>query len=92
MIPYHTLEYHDIENDQGRLPVEVPLSGQLQDFTWVSFARGMSWTPQRVALHSKKGRRAVCVLAEDSLHYRIYDLDSGKEVNNVDESMEQDIA
>ena len=92
MIPYPGMEYRDVEGDKGPLPLEVPLNGQLQDFTWVSFAGGLNWTPQRVALHSKRGRRAVCVLAEDGLHYRIYDLDSRNEVEDVDQSMEQDVA
>lgn len=92
MIPYPSLEYRVIEGGQDWLPVDVPLGGQLQGFTCVSFAGGMSWTPRRVALHSKRGRRAVCVLAEDGLHYRIYDLDSGNEVKEVDKSMEQAVA
>ena len=41
-----------------------------------SFPSGPTWTPKRMEINGRKGRRAICVLAKDSLHYRIYDLDS----------------
>ena len=30
-----------------------------------------------MAVNGKTGRRAICVLAQDGFHYRIYDLDAG---------------
>ena len=41
-----------------------------------SFPKGLTWTPDRIEINGRKGRRAVCVLAQDALHYRVYDLDS----------------
>ena len=37
---------------------------------------GPTWTPERIEINGRKGRRAVCVLAQDRLRYRVYDLDS----------------
>ncbi len=44
--------------------------------TWLEFPVGVSWVPERLEVNGSKGRRAICVLAQDRLHYRIYDLDS----------------
>ncbi|KAL9602386.1 MAG: hypothetical protein Q9179_002543 [Wetmoreana sp. 5 TL-2023] len=40
------------------------------------FPVGKTWTPQSLEVNGRKGRRMICVLAEDNLHYRQYDLDS----------------
>lgn len=50
-----------------------------------SFPPGPTWTPKRMEINGRKGRRAMCVLAQDGLHYRIYDLDS---TTNDEETME----
>ena len=50
-----------------------------------SFPPGPTWTPKRMEINGRKGRRAICVLAQDGLHYRIYDLDS---MTNDEETME----
>lgn len=34
------------------------------------FPAGEAWTPRRLEINGRKGRRTVCVLAEDRLHYR----------------------
>ena len=41
-----------------------------------SFPPGPTWTPKRMEINGRKGRRALCALAQDGLHYRVYDLDS----------------
>lgn len=43
--------------------------------TWLEFPAGVSWAPESLAVNGRKGRRIVCVLAQDRLHYRVYDLD-----------------
>jgi len=35
-------------------------------------------TPSKLEVNGRKGRRAVCVLAEGQQHYRIFDIDSGQ--------------
>ncbi|KAI4248912.1 MAG: hypothetical protein L6R40_000924 [Gallowayella cf. fulva] len=40
------------------------------------FPAGKMWTPQKLEINGRKGRRMVCVLAEDRHHYRQFDLDS----------------
>ena len=51
-----------------------------------SFPKGPTWTPERMEINGRKGRRAVCVLAQDNLHYRIYDLDSATSDDETIES------
>lgn len=41
-----------------------------------TFPKGPTWTPERMEINGRKERRAVCVLAQDALHYRVFDLDS----------------
>lgn len=45
-------------------------------FVQHTFSAGPTWTPERIEINGRKGRRAVCVLAQDRLRYRVYDLDS----------------
>ncbi|KAL8759268.1 MAG: hypothetical protein Q9199_000881 [Rusavskia elegans] len=40
------------------------------------FPPGKMWTPQRLEINGRKGRRTICVLAEDRIHYRQFDVDS----------------
>ena len=54
-----------------------------------TFPEGPTWTPERIEVNGRKGRRAVCVVAEDRIHYRILDIDTpiaeaevGEEVEN----------
>ena len=44
-------------------------------YTWQEFPEGASWTPERMEINGRKGRRVICVLAQDRVHYRVYDLD-----------------
>ena len=49
---------------------------QLRSYTWHEYPSGVSWAPERLEVNGTKGRRVICVLAQDRFHYRIYDLDS----------------
>lgn len=53
--------------------------------TWHEFPPGVSWAPERVEVNGRKGRRIVCVLAEDRHHYRVYDLDGALSVGVEEE-------
>lgn len=55
-------------------------------YMWQEFPDGVSWTPERMEVNGRKGRRVICVLAQDRFHYRVYDLDgssSGGEVQDT---------
>ena len=49
-----------------------------------TFPTGPAWTPERIEVNGRKGRRAICVVAQDRMHYRIYDLDPPKADDGVD--------
>lgn len=51
-----------------------------------SFPKDPGWSPERMEINGRTGRRAICVLAQDALRYRVYDLDS--KANNGEETME----
>ncbi|KAL8994812.1 MAG: hypothetical protein Q9169_005319 [Polycauliona sp. 2 TL-2023] len=40
------------------------------------FPPGKMWRPQGLEINGRKGRRTICVLAEDRIHYRQFDIDS----------------
>lgn len=46
------------------------------EYTWLKFPEGISSMPRVMEVNGRKGRRAICVLAQDNFHYRIYDLDA----------------
>ena len=54
---------------------------KLKHYIRHTFPAGNIWTPQRLEVNGRKGRRAVCVISEDNLHFRIFDLDSSREVD-----------
>lgn len=49
-------------------------------YVWLEFPTGVSWAPERLEVNGRKGRRAVCVFAQDRFHYRVYDLDGSSEI------------
>ena len=77
IIPYQSLEY--VSKDETIARSGFSISKFAKSNPWVEFDRGVSWTPQRLEVNGRKGRRAVCVLAEDLFHYRVYDLDARSE-------------
>ena len=48
----------------------------LRPFVRHTFAKGLSETPLKLEVNGRKGRRVVCVVFDDKIHYRIFDLDS----------------
>ena len=55
----------------------------LRTYTWLEFPPGVCWTPQRMEVNGRKGRRVICVVAQDNFHYRVYDLDSVPESQDL---------
>jgi hypothetical protein len=53
-----------------------PSAVEAAHFVQHTFSMGPTWTPERIEINGRKGRRAICVLAQDRLRYRVYDLDS----------------
>lgn len=56
---------------------------QVKTHLWHEFPQGVCWTPDRIDVNGRKGRRVVCVFAQDKFHYRIYDLDGSNEVEEM---------
>ena len=54
----------------------------LRTYTWLEFPPGVSWTPERMEVNGRKGRRVICIVAQDNFHYRVYDLDSATETQD----------
>ena len=42
-----------------------------------TFSAGLPFEVKRLEINGRKGRRVVCVVAQDMMRYRIFDLDSG---------------
>ena len=67
---------------EGRIPSPHPSKVDLSDTktckacTWLKFPVGISWAPERLEVNGRKGKRVICVLAQDRLRYRVYDLDN----------------
>ena len=45
-------------------------------FTWHTFPSSASSAPEKLEINGRKGRRVVCVVTKDKLHYRVFDIDS----------------
>lgn len=89
--PYYKGEHiKDGAGTTDLLPsVDLANAEHLSKCTWQKFPAGVSWTPQRLEVNGRKGRRVACVVAEDGFHYRVYDLDSSPSIDeNEDSRME----
>ena len=66
-------------------PSDLDLSNAetMKHYVKHTFPEGPSWTPERLEVNGRKGRRAVCVVAEDRIHYRIFDIDTPKAEGEV---------
>ena len=92
------LAYEEYQNsdDQGAGKASTttvfkldPLDAKANHVLQHTFPAGPTWTPECLEINGRKGRRAVCVLAEDRLRYRVFDLDSfssieGTSANDTD--------
>ena len=81
-IPYRALNYKPRE--QNDTDLDFSDSELVERYTWLDFGSGVSWTPQRLEVNGRKGRRVACVVAEDRFHYRVYDLDTRDRAQEVE--------
>lgn len=63
-------------------------SALLDQNTWHILPTGISWAPEKIEVNGRPGRRAACLLAQDRLHYRVYDLDNLPDTDEVDQNSE----
>lgn len=64
------------ENSAEHCVVDLSQQENALEQTKHVFPSGPSWTPEKLEINGRKGRRAACLLAQDRLHYRQYDLES----------------
>lgn len=64
----------------------------MDQFVQHIFPTGLAWTPERIEINGRRGRRIICVVAKDKTRYRIHDLDSLHETEQAreDRSDERD--
>ena len=74
----------DGNGDHSSIDISGP--NVASEYTWQEFPEGVSWTPERMEVNGRKGRRAICVLAQDRFHYRVYDLDGSSGGDVVQDS------
>ena len=89
-ISYATLEpvgttTHAANQPSGAAHLDISSDDEVKQFIQHTFPDGPSWTPQRLEVNGRKGRRAACVVAEDRIHYRIFDIDSAMAEADVEE-------
>jgi len=56
-----------------------------------TFPEDQSWIPERLEVNGRTGRRAVCIIAEDRMRYRIYDIDAVKRNAEVEVEGRDDV-
>ena len=63
--------------------VDLTRPETLEACTWIEFPAGITWAPEKMEINGRKGRRVICVLAQDKLHYRIFDLDGSPSIEDA---------
>ncbi|KAI9827716.1 MAG: hypothetical protein M1832_004205 [Thelocarpon impressellum] len=69
--------FNTAAQDAFQSPAAMQLSAQdvVNRYSCLAFAAD-SFRPARLEVNGRKGRRVVCLLGEDGLHYKVFDLDS----------------
>ncbi|MCJ1284818.1 hypothetical protein MMC26_004155 [Xylographa opegraphella] len=70
--------------DSSEIFTDLSTQDAMKHYIQHTFPSGSSWTPERIEVNGRKGRRAVCVVAQDRTRYRIYDLDPPKAEDGLD--------
>jgi anaphase-promoting complex subunit 4 len=97
-LDYHTLALQS-ETTTGALITTTPESQgeqalhvnatNTQTFSRHFFpASEVGFIPERLEVNGRKGRRVVCVLGRDRLHYKVFDLDGEEEGEEGEEGGE----
>ena len=60
----------------------------MEKFVQHVFPTGLAWTPERIEINGRRGRRIICVVAKDKTRYRIHDLDSPHEAEEAEDAEE----
>lgn len=71
---------------EGAYSIDFSDPKQVEAHLWIEFPPGVGWAPNRIDVNGRKGRRVVCVFAEDKFHYRIYDLDGSVEIEEAEDA------
>lgn len=75
------------DNDKNPLFSEPKL---VDENTWHCLPTGVPWATEKVEVNGRKGRRVACLLAQDRLHYRVYDLDHFPDASENDPDAAED--
>lgn len=81
----HGQDAHSTHHPTGDAHLDLSDPEEMTRYVQHTFPDGPSWTPQRLEVNGRKGRRAACVVAEDRIHYRIFDVDAPVEEAEVSE-------
>ena len=69
-----SLKYQDLHTNDTTLSKDFANVQEIDEHKLIEFAKGVSWTPQRIAVSGTREERAVCIMARDNFKYRIYSL------------------
>lgn len=64
----------------------------LKSYVRHTFANNPSSVPSKLEVNGRKGRRALCVIAEDKIHYQVLDIDPVEALNEVTMLEDEDMA
>ena len=90
-LTYHHIRITSFLKSKVRTQVEeaLDLSNEesLSRYVCHTYPKGSQWTPERLEVNGRKGRRAVCVISRTKTYYSVLDLDSG--LNGEDSGTER---
>jgi anaphase-promoting complex subunit 4 len=84
---YNTGPADDIFDDMTWANIVIT-EENISDYSRHHFSADDGFIPEKIEVNGRKGRRVVCVLGADRLHYKMFDLDSVADI--VAETEEED--
>lgn len=91
-LPYFPLSENRNDFDKQQQPhvcavgLDVSSVSSLAPYTRHIFPQESASQPEKLEVNGRKGRRVVCVLDQDGLHYRVFDLDSSADTSRTNHS------
>ena len=79
----HVSDFYKQQQPHGcAVGLDVSFVSSLAPYTRHIFPKESASQPDKLEVNGRKGRRVVCVLDQDGLRYRVFDLDSSTDTTH----------
>ncbi|KAL9597736.1 MAG: hypothetical protein Q9219_004930 [cf. Caloplaca sp. 3 TL-2023] len=82
---HQRLEEGAVGGNHEQYELDLTDTDEIAVHTIHQFPAGKSWIPNSLEINGREGRRMVCIVTEDGLHYQQFDIDESEAVPRYEE-------